>query len=121
MIAADGKRIAVTGGDPDIEVRTHELDAGGDGRRAAMDGVKAEGIHVIREAAGAADTGDEDEFFARDAQFGEDHLHGGEDGVVSAAGAPADFLVGLEVFLGVDGRCGRGHFNHSQRIQRLAV
>ena len=69
-----------------------------------MDSVEAERVHVIREAAGAADARDEDEFFARDAELGEDHLHGGEDGVVSAAWAPADFLVGLEVFLGVDGQ-----------------
>ena len=32
VIAADGKRIAVAGSDPDVEVRANELDAGGDWR-----------------------------------------------------------------------------------------
>jgi FtsZ-interacting cell division protein ZipA len=36
-------------------------------------------------------------------------LHGGEDRVVAAAWTPADFLVGLEVFFGVNRQRGRGH------------
>ena len=103
VIAADGERIAVTGGDPDVEIGANEFHAGGHGGRAAVNGVEAEYIHVIRKTAGAADAGDEDEFFLGDFQVGEDHLHGGKDGVVAAARAPADFLVGLEVFFGVDG------------------
>ena len=58
-----------------------------------------------------------DEFFARDAEFGENHLHGGENGVVAATGAPADFLVGLEVFLGVNGQGGGGHFISPQKFK----
>ena len=33
-------------------------------------------------------------------QLGEDLLHGGEDRVVTAAGAPADLLIGDEILLG---------------------
>ena len=46
----------------------------------------------------------------RDLELGEEGLEGGEDGVVAAAWAPADFLVGLEIFFGVDGQSGRCHF-----------
>ena len=98
VIAADGEGIAVTGGDPNVEFGARDFQASGDGGRAAVNRVKAEGVHVIGEAAGAADAGDEDEFFARDAEFGEHGLHGGEDGVVAAAWAPANFLVGLKIF-----------------------
>src|SRR4029079_16887444 len=58
----------------------------------------------------AADAGDHHELLARDAELGEDLLHGGQDGVVAAARAPADLLVGLEVLL-VEGRDGKlsGH------------
>ncbi len=42
--------------------------------------------------------GNDHEFFARDTQVGEDHLHGGEDGVISAARTPANFLIGLKIF-----------------------
>ena len=107
VIAADGERVAVAGGDPDFEFGMGELDARGHGRRAAVNGVEAKGVHVIGEAAGAADAGNDDEFFARDAQLGENGLHRGQDGVVAAAGAPANFLVGLKIFLGQDAwRCG---------------
>src|SRR5271155_3383331 len=61
--------------------------------------VETKSVHVVGEAAGAADAAHDYEIFALDAEFGEDGLHGGEDGVVAAAGAPADFLIGLEVFL----------------------
>ena len=100
VIAADGEGVTVASGDPDFEVGANGFESGGYGGRAAVDGVEAEGVHVIREAGGAADAGDDDEVFALDAEVGEDGLDGGEDGVVAAAGAPADFLVGLEVFFG---------------------
>ncbi len=58
-----------------------------------MDGVEAESVHVVGESAAAPDAGDEDGFAAIRADFGEDLFHLGKDGVVAAAGAPADFLV----------------------------
>src|SRR5271155_1140525 len=115
VVAADGERVAVAGGYPYVEIGADQFHAGGDGGRAAVDGVETEGVHVIREAAGAADAGDEDEFLARDAEFSEDGLNGGEDGVIAAAGAPADFLVGLEIFFCVNRQRGRGHFQSPQR------
>src|SRR5882724_12848486 len=74
-----------------------------------MNGVKAKSVHVVRETRRAADARDDDEVFALDAEFGEDRLDGGENGVVATAGAPADFLVGLKIFFRQDGQCCRGH------------
>ena len=131
VVAADGKRVAVAGGYPDVEVGANQFYAGSDSGRTAVDGVEAESVHVIGEAAGAADAGNENEFFARDAEFGEDGLYGCEDGVVAAARAPADFLVGLEIFFRVNRQGGRGHWQSllektaplhiRPQIQRLAV
>ena len=52
---------------------------GGDRRRAAVDAVEAVGVHVVREAAGAADAGDEDDVLARHAELRQHLLHLGED------------------------------------------
>ena len=60
------------------------FDPGGHGRGApAWDGVESKRIHVIRETAGAADTRYDDEFFARNPQFGKNGLYRRQNGVVS--------------------------------------
>ena len=96
MVAADRQAVAVAGDDPDLQFGLGDLDAGRHRRRPAVDRVEAVGVQIIGKPAGAADAGDEDEFLARDAQGGQDFLHLGEDGVVAAARAPADFLVAGE-------------------------
>src|SRR5439155_20378463 len=68
-----------------------------DRQGTAVDRVHPVGLHVVREARGAADTGDEDDLLAREAELGHERLDGGEDGVVAAARTPAHLLVGLEV------------------------
>jgi hypothetical protein len=97
VVAADGQCVAVAGDDPDGQVAAGGGESGGDGGGAAVDGVHPVGVHVVREAGAAADAGDEDDVLLGQAEFGHEALHGGEDGVVAAAGAPAHFLVGLEV------------------------
>src|SRR5579864_17488 len=97
VIAADGQSVTVSGGNPYFQIGANGFDSGGYGWRTAMNGVKAEGVHVIREAAGAADSRNDHKVFALDAEFGENRLNRGENGVVPAAGAPADFLVGLKI------------------------
>ena len=97
MVAADRERVAVAGHDPDRQLGARRFQAGRDRGRAAVDRMEAVRVHVVREAARAADAGKEDEVLARDAEVGEDALHLGEDRVVAAAGAPADVLIGLEV------------------------
>ena len=109
VVAADREAVAVAGDDPHLQVGVGEPQAGGERRGAAVDGVEAVGVHVVREAAGAADARDERHLLAWHADRGERLLHLGEDRVVPATGAPADLLVGLEV-VGFEsresGRCG---------------
>ena len=57
VIAADGEGIAVAAEDKHIQILPRERDAGGKGQRAAVDIVRAVGLHKIREPATAADTG----------------------------------------------------------------
>src|SRR5258708_1042276 len=97
VIPTDGQRVAVASGDPNFQVRTNSLDAGSYGRRTTMNRMETKCVHVIREAAGAADTGNNHEVLALDAQLWKDGLHRGENRVVSAARAPAHFLVGLKI------------------------
>ena len=73
------------------------LEARGERRRPAVDRVEAVGVHVVREAAGAADARDEHKLFSRNAERRERLFHLREDRVIAAAGAPADFLIAGEV------------------------
>ena len=54
-------------------------------------------LHVVGEAGGAADPGDEDDPLAREPELGHEALDDVEDRVVPAARAPANLLIGLEV------------------------
>ena len=99
VVAADRHRVAVAGHDPDGQVRAGHAQPGRDRRRAAVDRVHPVRLHVVREARGAADPGDEDDVLALEAELGHERLDGGEDRVVAAARAPAHLLVGLEVLL----------------------
>src|SRR5699024_6273455 len=92
--------------------------SGGDGRRAAVDGVHAVGVEVVREAAGAADAGDEGDVLAFEAELGQQGADGGQDDVVATAGAPAHLLVG-GVVLGLLRLIGGGHVR--QRVQGKRV
>ena len=94
MVAADRKPIAVAAHHPDVQVRIGQLDARGDGRRAAVDAVKAVGGEVVRKACRAADAGDENRLLRHRPDLRERALDRLEYGVVAAARAPADFLIG---------------------------
>src|SRR5580658_8491891 len=98
MVAADGERVTVAGGHPNIQVGPGDLHSCSDGGRSAMNRVESESVHVIRKAAGAANPRNEHEFLARDSKVREHGLHRGKNRVVAAARTPANFLVGLEIF-----------------------
>ena len=95
---SDTAAVAVAGVDENGEVRASQADAFGDGQRAAVDAVEAVGLHVVREAAGAADARNEHGLFRTQPFVAAQALDGGEDGVVAATGAPAGYaaLVVLE-------------------------
>ena len=118
VVAADGQRVAVTGRHPDREARVGHLDARCHGVGAAVDRVEAEGLHVVDEARRAADARYErEEVVGRVGavgNLGQCALHGVQDGVVAAAGAPAYFLVAFEIRRGVFEVC---HGVISIRIQ----
>src|SRR5207302_21351 len=56
VIAADGKGVTVTSGDPNFEIGANRFQAGGDGWRAAVNRVETKRIHVIRKTRRAADS-----------------------------------------------------------------
>src|SRR5262245_52249772 len=97
MIAADGQAVAVAGGQPDLQVGPRDLDTAGQRRSAAVDAVKTISVHVVREAAGAADARYKHELLPRDAQVWQHLADLGQDGIVAATRAPAHFLVALEI------------------------
>jgi hypothetical protein len=94
VVAADREAVAVARDHPDVEVGIGELDTGRDGRGPAVDGVEAIGFDVVGKARGTADPRDEDRVVGVGPELGQRLLHGLEDRVVAAAGAPADLLVG---------------------------
>ena len=100
VVPADRERVAVAGDDPHGEVGPRHGEAGRDRGRATVDRVHPVRLHVVREPGGAADAGDEDDPLALEPELGHEALHDVEDRVVAAAGAPAHFLVGLEVLRG---------------------
>ena len=108
MVASDGKSVAVSGDDPYGEVGVMALEAGGEGRGAAMNGMETVGVHVVGETGGASNSGDKDDLFLGFANFGHGHLHGIEDGIVSTARTPADFLIRGKIFFRV-----LWHFSHN--------
>src|SRR5258708_27057777 len=91
-----------------------DLDAGRNGGPSGVDRVKAERIHVVREAAGAADARNDDKFFARNPQLRKHGLHGRENGVISATRTPADLLVCLKILLGQYWNRCRSHWSFLQ-------
>src|ERR1041385_4035242 len=65
-----------------------ELDPGGDGKGAAMQGVHAIGVDVTRQIRRAADTADDADLVRREAELEHGGLERSEDGEVAAARAP---------------------------------
>src|ERR1700675_1435355 len=99
MITADRKSISVARSHPNFQVGANGFETGRHCRRAAMNRVEAIRVHIVRKTAGTADSGDDDKIFLLDPEFRENCLYRGENRIVSAAGAPAHFLVGLTILL----------------------
>src|SRR6266511_3809837 len=108
VVVADGERVAVAGDDPHHQLGPGDLDARREGRGAAVERVHPVVVHVVREARGAADAGDEDDVLALHPDVRERPLHLVDDREVAAAGAPARIDARLEVLLRVDREGGSG-------------
>src|SRR3990172_4373808 len=97
VVSADAQPVPVSGDHPDVQLRPADLEAGGNGRGTAVNRVKPIGVHVVGEAAGAADSGDKDQLRPINRQLGQHLLHLGQDRVGPAARAPPDLLVRHEI------------------------
>src|SRR3990172_765844 len=105
VVPSDRQGVTVTGHYPNREVRPGCDDAACYGGSAPVDRVESVRVHVVGKAGRAADTGDEDDVVSLYPHTRHKILHGGEDRVVAATGAPTDLLIGLEI-----GACvGGGH------------
>src|SRR5258706_9360645 len=97
MIAADAEAIAVAGCHPHAKVGARNLQAGSNRRCAAMDSVKAVGVHIIGEPAGTSDAGDKYHIMPRNIQLGHNTLYLCKDGIIAATRAPSNVLIRLEI------------------------
>jgi len=59
VVAADREGVAVSHEDDHVHVRSHQLDAGGEGQGPTMRGVQGVGVQVDGNPAGAPDAGDD--------------------------------------------------------------
>jgi hypothetical protein len=98
MVAANREAVAVAAEEEDLEVGPGEADAGGERDAAAMDEVGAVAVDEIREARGAADAGEGDDFLVIDLAFLQDLVIAGENGEVAAAGTPRRVIGGNGFF-----------------------
>ena len=112
VIPPNGKTVTIAGDHPDTELRPGQLEACGDSRCPAVDAVYAVGVHVIGEAAGAADAGDENQVLTRNPDLRQHLLHLRQNGVVATTWTPAHILVGDEILSGQLLLCQR--FGHSR-------
>lgn len=80
VVAADGQRVAVARGNPNVQTRIRSLHTRSDGIGASVYGVEAEGLHIVNEARRAADARDEREEVVRRiglvGNFGQGPLYG---------------------------------------------
>src|SRR5262249_19776910 len=104
MISTDAKSISISSDYPNVQIRIARFDSGSDRRSAAMNAMHSVGIHVIRETAGASDSGHKHKFFASNTQIGKNFLRLRENRIISAARAPSDLLVRHEILSAGFGR-----------------
>src|SRR6185503_1652469 len=98
VIAADRKRVPVSGDDPHRQLGVRSFYPGRDCRCSPVDAVKPVGVHVIGEAARAADPRYEHCVLALDTEFWHHLLNLREYRIISAAGTPSDLLIRHEIF-----------------------
>ena len=93
MIATNAQPVAVTRDQPDMQVGSGDLESGCNRRCPTMNGMKAIGIHVVRETTRTADPRNENRFFFWNAELREDFLDLSQNGIIPTARTPTDVLV----------------------------
>ena len=97
MVAADRKAVPVPGDHPDTQLRVGNRQTRRQRRRPPVNAVDPIRVHVVGEAARAADARNKDRFLLRHPRLRQDALHLRQDRVVAAAGAPAHRLIRYEI------------------------
>ena len=98
VVAAYRQAVAITGYDPDIEVRIGEFEAGGDCRCTAVNRMEAVTFNVIGKPRSAANSGDKRGVVRIGADIGKCFRNGLQDRIVTTTRAPADFLGRFVIF-----------------------
>src|SRR6478752_9976851 len=93
MVTTDTEAIPVAGNNPDTQFRPCCLKSRGDGCCTTMDGMRTIGIHIIGESAATTNSGNNHNIFPGYAKCWQHLLNLGQDGIISTAGTPPDFLV----------------------------
>src|SRR5688572_4942965 len=109
MVTTDTQSIPIACNDPHAQFGSGSLQSTGNCCSTAMDRVHTIRVHIIGEAAAAADTGNDYDVFLRNTQTRHNLLHLCQNGIVSATGAPAYFLVGGKIFWRQSGCCSFTH------------
>src|SRR5665213_1279839 len=97
MISSDASRLAVSRHDPYTQFGPARLKSGRNGGCPSMYGMHAVSIHIIGKPAVAANARNDHDILTGNAHLGHYFLNLGQNGVVSAARAPANFLVGHKI------------------------
>src|SRR5436190_8301756 len=97
MVAADGKSIAISTKNEDMQVLPAKRNAAGERKSATVNEMHAVRLHEIGEAARATDTSDRCDFFVRKVPLFEQFVVKGQNREITATGAPCR-MVGCELF-----------------------
>ena len=100
VVTTDGGAVAVAGDHPHAEVRVGQLHASGGSGSTTVDAMETIGIHIVREARGAADARNDNDVFLLLTQLRENVLNGLQDGVVTTTGAPFHHLIACKILFG---------------------
>lgn len=123
VVSSDGESVAVAAEDEHMAIRTGQTHCSGKRKRTTMNVVHAMGVHEIREAAGATDAGNGNDFLMRDLELFQNTIENGKHGEIAATGAPrwmvrSEGLLGQFVSWGWGSGSG-GHFKRSLSLKLI--
>src|SRR5688572_33479855 len=93
MVSPDTQAVTITCYDPHTQFGARGFQSGCDRCCTTVNGVQSICVHVIGEPAAATDAGNDHNVLAGDAKCWHYFLHLCQDGIITAARAPAHFLV----------------------------
>src|SRR3982074_1749052 len=97
MIPANRQPVAIASDHPYVQVGPRDLQTGRKRRRTPMNRMEAVSVHVVRKPARTSDSRNENNILGQDPELGHGLLDRGQNCIVAASGAPANFLVSNEI------------------------